>query len=104
MRRVETTPAANQDLVEIAHYTALSQDSIEAARDFVWLLKDKFLLLAENPDVGRVRDEITGVRKAGPDALRSFPVNKYVVFYEPTEGGVRILRVLHASRDLPPLV
>jgi plasmid stabilization system protein ParE len=46
MRRVETTPAAHQDLVEIAHYTALSQDSIEAAREFVWMLQDKFLLLA----------------------------------------------------------
>jgi hypothetical protein len=46
MRRVETTPAAHQDLVEIAHYMALSQDSIEAAREFVWMLQDKFLLLA----------------------------------------------------------
>src|SRR3977135_3346597 len=100
MRRVETTPAANQDLVEIAHYTALSQDSIEAARDFVWMLKDKFMLLAENPDVGRVRDEITSVRRASTHPLRSFPINKYVVFYEPLEDGVRILRVLHASRDI----
>ena len=31
--------------------------------------------------------------------LPSFPVNKYVVFYEPTQDGVCILRVLHASRD-----
>jgi toxin ParE1/3/4 len=104
MKRVDTTPGANHDLVEIAHYTALSQDGIEVAREFVWMLKDKFLLLAENPDLGRVRDELTGVCTASPKSLRSFPVNKYVVFYEPTADGVRILRVLHASRDLPPLV
>jgi toxin ParE1/3/4 len=97
MRRVEITPAANQDLVEIAHYTALSQDSIEAARDFVWMLKDKFLLLAENPDLGRVRDEITGLRTASTYPLRSFPVNKYVVFYEPLAEGVRIFRVLQVA-------
>jgi toxin ParE1/3/4 len=99
MKRVTTTPEADQDLVEIALYTATSQQSIEAARAFVWMLKDKFLLLAENLDLGRSRDEITGVRTASPHPLRSFPVNKYVVFYEPMEDGVRILRVLHASRD-----
>jgi toxin ParE1/3/4 len=100
MRRVATTPEADQDLVEIALYTATSQRSIDAARTFVWMLKDKFLLLAENPDLGRSRDEITGLRMASANSLRSFPVNKYVVFYDPMEDGVRILRVLHASRDI----
>jgi toxin ParE1/3/4 len=103
MKRVATTPEADQDLVEIALYTATSQQSIEAARAFVWMLKDKFLLLAENPDLGRMRDEITGLRKVNGTPLRSFPVNKYVVFYEPMEDGVRILRVLHASRDIADL-
>jgi len=100
MRRVATTPEADQDLVEITLYTATSQGSIEAARAFVWMLKDKFMLLVENPDLGRVRDEITGLRTTSTHPLRSFPVNKYVVFYEPMENGVRILRVLHASRDI----
>ena len=100
MSRVATTPEADQDLVEIVLYTATAQGSIEAARTFVWMLKDKFLLLAENPDLGRVRDEITGLRMVRPYPLRSFPINKYVVFYEPMEDGVRILRVLHASRDI----
>jgi toxin ParE1/3/4 len=100
MRRVATTPEADLDLVEIAFYAATTQGSIEAARAFVWMLKDKFTLLAENPDLGRVRDEITGVRTSSPQPLRSFPVNKDVVFYEPIEDGVRILRVLHASRDI----
>ena len=53
MSRVATTPEADQDLVEIARYTATAQGSIEAARAFVWMLKDKFLLLAANPDLGR---------------------------------------------------
>jgi toxin ParE1/3/4 len=101
MRRVDTTPEATQDLVEIAHHTALSQDSLEAARDFVWMLQETFLLLAENPDLGCRRDEITGAGKSSMNSLRSFPVNKYVVFYRPTADGVRILRVLYASRDLP---
>jgi len=45
MRRVAITPEAKQDLIEIAHYTATSQESIDAAREFVWMLKDKFVLL-----------------------------------------------------------
>jgi toxin ParE1/3/4 len=104
MKRVVTTPEAEQDLVEIALYTATSQGSLKEARAFVFMLQDKFMLLAEHPDVGRVREELTDVHQPGPPALRSFPVNKYVVFYEPTAEGVRILRVLHASRDLPPLL
>jgi len=100
MSRVATTPEADQDLVEIALYTATSQGSIDAARAFVWMLKDKFLLLAEHPDLGRGREEITGLCRAGTHLLHSFPVNKYVVFYEPIEDGVRILRVLHTSRDI----
>jgi toxin ParE1/3/4 len=83
--------------VEIAFYTATSQGSIDAARAFVWMLQDKFLLLADNPELGRVRDEIASVRTEHPPALRSFPVNKYVVFYEPVEGGVRIFRVLQMA-------
>ena len=104
MRRVETTPEANQDLVEIVLYTATSQGSLDAARAFVWMLKDKFILLAENPELGRVRDDLAGRRTEHPHVLRSFPVNRYVVFYEPVAESVRIYRVLHASRDLPPLV
>jgi toxin ParE1/3/4 len=100
MKRVATTPEADQDLVEIALYTATTQESLEAARTFVWMLKEKFTLLTDNPDLGRAREEITGLRTVNRNSLRSFPVNKYVVFYEPMEDGVRILRVLHASRDI----
>jgi plasmid stabilization system protein ParE len=50
MRRVSTTPEADQDLVEIALYTATAQGSIDAARALVWMLKDKFTLLARNPE------------------------------------------------------
>ena len=32
--------------------------------------------------------------------LRSFPFGAYVVFYQVIEGGIEIVRVLHASRDL----
>jgi toxin ParE1/3/4 len=83
-----------------ALYTTTTQNNLDAARAFVWMLKEKLMLLADNPDLGRVREEITGAGTASLHPLRSFLVNKYVVFYEPMEDGVRILRVLHASRDI----
>ena len=32
--------------------------------------------------------------------LRSFVVKNYIIFYQPVEGGIEILRVLHGSRDI----
>lgn len=31
--------------------------------------------------------------------LRSLSVKRYVIFYQPTDDGVEIFRVLHGSRD-----
>ena len=32
--------------------------------------------------------------------LRSFPAKGYVIFYQPTDDGIEIFRVLHGSRDI----
>jgi toxin ParE1/3/4 len=32
--------------------------------------------------------------------LRSLPVKRYVIFYQLTDDGVEIFRVLHCSRDI----
>ena len=63
------------------------------------MLQGKFDLLARNPELGRLRDDISGLRSfpAKGEMLR---MNKYIVFYQPMEDGVRILRVLHVSRDV----
>ena len=54
-----------------------------------------FETLAENPNMGRLRTELEGTP-------RSFPLSgrPYVVFYRPVSGGVRIIRIIHASQDL----
>jgi len=30
----------------------------------------------------------------------SFPVGRYVVFYQPQDDGVEVVRVLHSARDI----
>ncbi len=45
------------------------------------------------PYAGRKRDELRS-------GYRSFPVGKYLVFYRVQEPGVRIMHMIHGSRDL----
>jgi len=52
-----------------------------------------FALLAKFPYIGKN----LGVSK--PLNVRTLAIRKYIVFYRPAEGEVRILRVIHAARD-----
>ena len=56
------------------------------------MLQDKFTLLARNPDLGRVRDEITEVRTASTNPLRSFPVNKYFLTFDTSACRISPIR------------
>lgn len=84
-------PRAKTDLVEIWDYIA--DDSEAQADAFVEVIDQKFRALALQPDMGRLREELT-------EGLRSFPVGRYVIFYRPILRGVEIVRVLHGARDL----
>jgi toxin ParE1/3/4 len=52
--------------------------------------------ITEQPHMGRARAELA-------DNLRSLPTGHYVIFYRPVKAGVEVMRVLHGSRDIPPL-
>lgn len=43
--------------------------------------------------MGRSRNELL-------DNLRSFPFERYLIFYFPIDDGVDIVRVLHNARDI----
>ena len=63
---------------------------------FTDTIEEKCRLLGASPEMGRGRPELA------PD-LRSFPVGNYVIFYRPVRGGVEVVRVLRAARDIPSL-
>ncbi len=67
------TDRADEDLFEISLYLA-RQGSIETAERFVKAIHEKFKLLADNPGLGRQREEFA-------PALRSIPQANYVIFY-----------------------
>ena len=51
-------------------------------------------MLARMPGLGRVRHDLL-------IQMRSFPVGRYIIFYQATTDGIEVLRVLHGSRDVP---
>jgi len=92
--QLSISPRARADMDEIWAFIA-SESSIEIADRVLDSLAKKFHLLRLAPYAGRSR---THDLRAG---LRSIASGKYVVFYTVNAGIVRIVRVLHGSRDLP---
>jgi len=62
----------------------------------ILLVREKCELLSEQPGVGRDRSDVLS-------GLRGFPVGNYVIFYQPVDDGIEIVRVLHGARDIPEL-
>lgn len=94
-------PRARQDLVEQALYIA--EASPEAADRFVDAIENSLATLADMPEMGAPRD-FNNVVLLG---IRMWPVKgfeKHLIFYRPVEGGIEVIRVLHAARDLESLM
>lgn len=91
MSIVTKTVRAEQDLDEIWFYIAL--DNVVAADNLLDDIDSSCQLLAMQPQAGRLRPELT------PE-LRSFPVGRYMVFYQPQDDGIEVVRVLHSARDI----
>lgn len=92
MARLVFAPAARSDLTAIRDYIA--RDNPQAARRVVMRLRDTARLLAGAPGLGRGRPELGA-------ELRSFAVDRYVLFYRPLAGaGIELARVLHGARDI----
>jgi toxin ParE1/3/4 len=92
MARVDIKPQAQEDLLEIWQHIA--QSSLDNATKWARTINDKCQLLAQMPGIGRFRHDLI-------INLRSFPVGRYVIFYQETAEGIEVVRVLHGSRDLP---
>ena len=93
-RRVyELSQEADKDLDEIFDYTQ-KEFGFDQAVKYLTQFEDLFALMVDNPALGKKREEIRS-------GLRSFPMAEHVVFYRILKDRIRIVRVLHGSRDLP---
>jgi toxin ParE1/3/4 len=96
MIRAKFSPKAGRDLDGIVGFIA--SDNPEAARRVRNTILDIADLLAANPELGRK------IRNASPRhaQIRWFVVPKfrnYLIFYQPFQNTVMVVRVLHAAQD-----
>jgi plasmid stabilization system protein ParE len=96
MIRARFSPKAARDLDEISSHIA--GDSPEAAERVRHLILNTADFLAQQPEIGR------RIRKAAERHLqiRWFVVPKfhnYLIFYQPFQKTVMVVRVLHAAQD-----
>jgi toxin ParE1/3/4 len=85
--------AAEEDLGQIFDYTEL-EFGFDQAVQYLSDAERLFYQLCDNPMLGRERNEIR-------DGLRAIPCGSHVIFYRILPHQIRVVRVLHASRDLP---
>ncbi|MBE2242542.1 MAG: type II toxin-antitoxin system RelE/ParE family toxin [Burkholderiaceae bacterium] len=89
--KVTFSPAARDDLLEVALYIA--QDNPARASTFVDELEVRCLGLGETPGIGTARSELG-------EGIRMLPHGRYLIFYREARGTVRIERVMHGARDI----
>ena len=90
--RVRLTAPARRDLVRLRDYL-LDAAGAARAKAFVARLEDHCTRLAETPHAGASRAEFG-------QGVRSTVVPPYVILYEPRSYGMRVLRIIHGSRDI----
>jgi toxin ParE1/3/4 len=85
--------AAEEDIDAIFDYGKYRFGQ-EQAINYLIELESLIQTISENPDIGRLRNEIK-------KELQSFPFQSHIIFYRNLKTHIRIIRILHGSRDLP---
>jgi toxin ParE1/3/4 len=91
MKTIRVAERAQEDLLEIWEYIA--GENPESAERLLQTFREKFELLLGHPLIGRERNEIF-------IGLRSFPAGRYIIFYQPMDYGIEVLRVRHSASNL----
>ena len=94
MTLIKRTRRSLVDVTTIWNYIA--ERNFPAADAWVESLDEKLRLLAANSSVGERVDHLR-------PGVRRFTIRKYVIYFEPIDGGVRLLRVVHSARQADDL-
>jgi toxin ParE1/3/4 len=90
-------PKRRAILVGIWRYIK-KQSSLEMAERVEGVIRDRIVLLAENPNAGHWRKDLTG------EAVRFFPVYSYLIVYRPATKPLQVVAVLHGRRDVEKIL
>ena len=88
------TPLAETDLDQILAYIAESRPLTAVA--VIRNIREKCQLIATQPEMGQLRPEFQG-------NYRSFPVQRWVIFYRIRNDTVEIHRIVDGARDVDSL-
>jgi toxin ParE1/3/4 len=91
MSRAIYMPEAERDLTQIAEYIA--RDNLHAALAWVRELQAACDLLATQPAIG----ELIGTVRFGK--VRRHAVGNYVIYYDPMDDGISVIRIVHGARE-----
>jgi toxin ParE1/3/4 len=86
-------PQAALDLVEIWRYIK-ERSSIAIADRVESVVRQKFGLLAANPEAGHSRSKLTD------ENVKFFPVYSYLIIYRPETRPLQVVSILHGRRDV----
>lgn len=89
--KVIFSPAARDDLMEIAEYIA--QDNPLRAMSFIDELDSRCDALGNAPGIGTQRPELG-------QGICGFPHGRYMIFYRAANSVLRIERIMHGARDI----
>ncbi|NJM57726.1 MAG: type II toxin-antitoxin system RelE/ParE family toxin [Synechococcales cyanobacterium RU_4_20] len=100
-RQINITPRASQDIDD--QFNRIAQDDFGAALRFFDAVRQTIAQLARMPGMGTPYP-LSNAKLVG---LRRWPVkgfSKQLIFYLTDDNQIQILRVLHASRDIPGIL
>lgn len=100
-KRIIITPKASQDLEDYFDYIA--QNNPNAALKFFDASRQTFATLAKMSGMGRLypvlNSRLVGLRKW---SVKGF--ENYLIFYLFDDENIKIIRILHASRDIDKIL
>lgn len=93
INRYIVSPQALADLQAVWDYIGIEQDSPIAANDLLLRFHEKFALLATQPLMGEMREDLR-------PGLRLFVADSYLILYYPLSDGIEVVGVVHAARHI----
>jgi toxin ParE1/3/4 len=89
--RYRVSADAERDLDQIFLYWA-KRVSVETADRLIERITERFRLLGEYPDAGKL---CTGIAPR----VRCFPAGRYLIYYQAARPVANILHIFHSARD-----
>ena len=91
VKTIELTHDAERDLIEIYLY-GIEHFGYAQAERYLATLNEKMAVVTDNASFGADYDFVN-------DGLRRYECASHAIYYQPTDTGILVLRILHGRMD-----